>query len=197
MGSNLEGMVALVTGSGRGMGRSHANLLAERGADVIVHDINPDSVAETAELVRSNGRRAGQIITDVRNVGEFTAKISEQELELGKIDILVNNAGVSGNKLAVEDITEEIYNNLFDIQVRGSFFAVQAVLPGMKSRKYGKIINISSIYAMGGSSFASHYAAAKSALSGFTKSWAREFALGKSAAMRWRRFYTYRYDAWK
>ena len=176
MGSSLEGMVALVTGSGRGMGRSHAGLLAERGADVIVHDINPDSVAETAELVRSNGRRAGQIIADVRNLGEFTAKISEQELELGKIDILVNNAGVSGNKLAVEDITEEIYNNLFDIQVRGSFFAVQAVLPGMKSRKYGKIINISSIYAMGGSSFASHYAASKSALSGFTKSWAREFA---------------------
>ena len=176
MGSNLKGMVALVTGSGRGMGRSHASLLAERGADVIVHDINPDSVAETLELVRSNGRRAGQIIADVRNVEEFTAKISEQELELGKIDILVNNAGVSGNKLAVEDITEEIYNNLFDIQVRGSFFAVQAVLPGMKSREYGKIINISSIYAMGGSSFASHYAAAKAALSGFTKSWAKEFA---------------------
>jgi len=176
MGSNLDGMVALVTGSGRGMGRCHADLMASRGADVIVHDINEDNANDTADMVRGHGRKASVIIADVRDVPDFTAKIGEAEAEHGKIDILVNNAGVSGRKLPVEDIDEEIYDTLFDIQVRGAFFAARAVLPGMKARKYGKIINISSIYAMGGSSFASHYAAAKSALSGFTKSWAREFA---------------------
>jgi 3-oxoacyl-[acyl-carrier protein] reductase len=176
MGGSLDGMVALVTGSGRGMGRSHAVLMASRGADIIVHDINPENAAETAEQVRDLGRSANVIIADVRDTKSFCSKILEAEESHGKIDILVNNAGVSGNKLSVEDIDEEIYDALFDIQVRGAFFALRAVLPGMKSRKYGKIINISSIYAMGGSSFASHYAAAKSALSGFTKSWAREFA---------------------
>ena len=155
------------------------------------------TLLQKRELVRSNGRRAGQIIADVRNVEEFTAKISEQELELGKIDILVNNAGVSGNKLAVEDITEEIYNNLFDIQVRGSFFAVQAVLPGMKSREYGKIINISSIYAMGGSSFASHYAAAKPRFPVSLRVGLGIRALENLLQCGGARFYTYRYDAGK
>ncbi len=158
------------------MGRSHALLMSERGADVIVHDIKEDGAAETAEMVQKNGRKASVLIADVRNIPDFTAKIGEAEAEHGKIDILVNNAGVSGNKLAIEDVTEDIFDQMFDVQVKGSFFATQAVLPGMKQRKSGRIVIISSIYAMGGSSFASHYAAAKAALSGFTKAWARELA---------------------
>ena len=102
--------------------------------------------------------------------------LSHAQNRLAGVDILVNNAGVSGQKLPMEDVDEEAFDRMFDIQVRGSFFATQAVLPGMKQRKSGRIIMISSIYAMGGSSFASHYAAAKAALSGFTKAWAREFA---------------------
>jgi 3-oxoacyl-[acyl-carrier protein] reductase len=178
MAVTLEGKTALITGSGRagGMGRSHAVLMAERGADVIVHDINEDGANETAELVRANGQKASTLIADVRDVPDFTAKIKEAEAEHGKIDILVNNAGVTGNKLAMEDVDEAIFDQMFGVQVRGAFFATQAVLPGMKARKQGSIIMISSIYAMGGSEFASHYAAAKAALSGFTKAWAREFA---------------------
>jgi len=181
MAVTLEGKTALITGSGRagGMGRSHAVLMAERGADVIVHDINEDGANETAELVRANGQKASTLIADVRDVPDFTAKIKEAEAEHGKIDILVNNAGVTGNKLAMEDVDEAIFDQMFGVQVRGAFFATQAVLPGMKARKQGSIIMISSIYAMGGSEFASHYAAAKAALSGFTKAWAREFASHK------------------
>ncbi|MGB0577357.1 MAG: SDR family NAD(P)-dependent oxidoreductase [Alphaproteobacteria bacterium] len=181
MAITLEGKTALITGSGRagGMGRSHAVLMAERGADVIVHDINEDGANETAELVRANGQKASTLIADVRDVPDFTAKIKEAEAEHGKIDILVNNAGVTGNKLAMEDVDEAIFDQMFGVQVRGAFFATQAVLPGMKARKQGSIIMISSIYAMGGSEFASHYAAAKAALSGFTKAWAREFASHK------------------
>lgn len=174
--NSLEGKTALITGSGGGMGRSHALLMSERGADIIVHDIKEDGAAETAEMVQKNGRKASVLIADVRDVPDFTAKINAAEAEHGKIDILVNNAGVSGNKLAIEDVTEEIFDQMFDIQVRGAFFATKAVLPGMKQRKSGRIIMISSIYAMGGSDFASHYAAAKAALSGFTKAWARELA---------------------
>lgn len=174
--NSLEGKTALITGSGGGMGRCHALLMSERGADIIVHDIKEDGAAETAEMVQKNGRKASVLIADVRDVPDFTAKINAAEAEHGKIDILVNNAGVSGNKLAIEDVTEEIFDQMFGIQVRGAFFATKAVLPGMKQRKSGRIIMISSIYAMGGSDFASHYAAAKAALSGFTKAWARELA---------------------
>jgi 3-oxoacyl-[acyl-carrier protein] reductase len=181
MAVTLEGKTALVTGSGTvgGMGRSHAVLMSERGADVIVHDINEDGANKTAELVRANGQKASTLIADVRDVPGFTAKIKEAEAEHGKIDILVNNAGVTGNKLAMEDVDEAIFDQMFGVQVRGAFFATQAVLPGMKARKHGSIIMISSIYAMGGSDFASHYAAAKAALSGFTKAWAREFSAHK------------------
>ena len=176
MAITLEGKTALITGSGGGMGRSHAVLMSERGADVIIHDIKEDGANETAELVRANGQKASVLIADVRDVPEFTSKINQAEAEHGKIDVLVNNAGVSGNKLSVEDIDEVVFDQMFGIQVRGSFFATKAVLPGMKARKSGSIVVISSIYAMGGSEFASHYAAAKAALSGFTKAWAREFA---------------------
>ena len=176
MAITLVGKTALITGSGGGMGRSHALLMSERGADIIVHDIKEDGANETAEMVRANGQKASVLIADVRDVPDFTSKINQAEDEHGKIDILVNNAGVSGNKLSVEDIDEVVFDQMFGIQVRGSFFATKAVLPGMKARKSGSIVVISSIYAMGGSEFASHYAAAKAALSGFTKAWAREFA---------------------
>ncbi len=174
--NSLEGRTVLVTGSGGGMGRSHAVLMAERGADIIVHDVKAEGAEETAAMVRKNGRQASVILADVRDVPDFTAKIGEAEKVHGGIHVLVNNAGVGGKRRPVEDIDEAIFDEMFDVQVRGAFFATKAVLPGMKARESGSIVNISSIYAMGGSSFASHYAAAKAALSGFTKAWAREFA---------------------
>jgi 3-oxoacyl-[acyl-carrier protein] reductase len=172
MNKPLKGKRALVTGSGGGLGRSHAILLAERGAELIVHDIKPDGANETAELIRKNGRSATVLISNIRNVDEFTASIGK----LGKIDILVNNAGVGGRGRKIEDIDIEIFDEMFEVHVRGTFFATQAVLPQMKERKSGKIINISYIFAMGGHDSISHYAAAKSAISGFTKSWAKELA---------------------
>ena len=172
MAVSLENRRAMVTGAGGGMGRSHAVLMAERGADLVIHDIREDGALETAEMVRSHGRDAHVIACDIRDVAGFTAAVAAA----GRIDILVNNAGVGGARRRVEDVTVDIFDQMFEVHVRGTFFATQAVLPGMKERKDGKIINISSIYAMGGSDLASHYAAAKSAISGLTKSWARELA---------------------
>ncbi|MEE2996225.1 MAG: SDR family oxidoreductase [Pseudomonadota bacterium] len=172
MSVSLDGKRALITGAGGGMGRSHAILMAERGADIVIHDIKGDGAEETAEMVRGHGRDASVVVADIRDVAAFTAAIGDA----GSVDILVNNAGVGGARRAIEDINEDIYNEMFEVHVRGTFFATQAVLPAMKKKKNGKIINISSIYAMGGSQLASHYAASKSAISGFTKSWARELA---------------------
>lgn len=172
MAATLEGKRALITGAGGGMGRSHAVLMAERGADVIIHDIKGDGAEETADMVRALAREATVVVADIRDVSTFTDAIAN----VGLIDILVNNAGVGGERRSIEDIDLEAFNRMFDVHVRGTLFATQTVLPAMKKRKSGKIVNISSIFAMGGCSFASHYAAAKSAISGFTKSWARELA---------------------
>jgi len=174
--SDLAGLKVLITGSGGGMGRSHAVLMAERGADIIVHDIKREGAKETAEMVRAKGRRAEVIIADVRKIKPFQAAIVKAMDKLGGIDVLVNNAGVGGKRRTIEEIDEAAYDEMFGVQVKGAFFATQAVLPAMKKQRNGRIINISSIYAMGGNALASHYSAAKSALSGFTKSWAKELA---------------------
>ena len=176
MSVTLERKVVLITGSGSGMGRSHAVLMAERGARVVVHDIDPDRVAETADLVRAAGSPPHEICVDMRDIDALANAIEETERDYGPVDVLVNNAGIGGQGLALGDIDIATFGAMFQVHVRGTFFATRAVVPGMKARRAGKIVNISSNFAMGGSHFASHYAAAKSAISGLTKSWAREFA---------------------
>ena len=172
MDESLKGKNVLITGSGGGLGRSHAILLAEKGANIIVHDVMPDGANETAKLIRKTGQKVTVLISDIRNIEEFKDSIDK----IGKVDILVNNAGVGGKGRKIEDIDIEIFNEMFEVHVRGTFFATQAILPQMKKRKSGKIINTSSIFAMGGHETVSHYAAAKSAISGLTKSWAKELA---------------------
>lgn len=176
MSLSLEGRVALITGAGSGIGRSHAVLMAERGADLIVNDVSGDGLEETVARVAGYGGRIETIIHDVSDVDGMRDRIRTAEAAMGKIDILVNNAGVSGQRLAFEDIDETTYDRMIDINIKGGFFAAQAVVPGMKARLYGKIINTSSMYALGGNDVACHYSAAKSALSGLTNSWARELA---------------------
>ena len=176
MNRTLEEKIVLITGSGSGMGRSHAVLMAERGAKVVVHDIDPDRVAGTADLVRAAGSPPHEICVDMRDTRALADAIARTERDYGPIDVLVNNAGIGGQGLALGDIDVATFDAMFEVHVRGTFFATQAVLSGMKARRAGKIVNISSNFAMGGCHFASHYAAAKSAISGLTKSWAREFA---------------------
>jgi 3-oxoacyl-[acyl-carrier protein] reductase len=171
----LAGKIAWITGSGRGMGRAHALALAERGADILVHDILREEAHETARLVRNTGRRAlvsNADLLDLQAIGRLAAQAST---ELGPIDILVNNAGI-GQHGPIESVTPTDFQRMFDIHVRGAFFCGQSVIPAMKERRSGKIINISSIWGMNGADTASHYCGAKAALLGLTKAWAKELA---------------------
>ena len=173
--TTLANKIALITGAGDGMGRAHALLMAERGADVVVSDINAEGAERTAEEVRKRGRRAHVGVVDMADVAAVQAMAREAAESLGPIDILVNNAGY-GQRSQIEEISEADFDRMFAVHVRGSFFCAQAVIPAMKDRRYGKIVNIASMWGMTGAPVASHYCAAKAALLGFTKAWAKELA---------------------
>lgn len=173
--ATLAGKIALITGSGDGMGRAHALLMAERGADIVVADIDGEKAEATGRSVRDLGRRAHVAKVDMADVDAVLAMVGEAAADLGRVDILVNNAGF-GQRSETADISEDDFDRMFAVHVRGSFFAAQAVVPAMKEAHYGKIINISSMWGMTGAPVAPHYCGAKAALLGFTKSWAKELA---------------------
>lgn len=173
---SLDGRTALITGSGGGMGGRHATMLAERGAQVIVLDRDQAAADAIVDEISKAGGKGMAVAVDATDIPALQTAIRDAATALGPIDILVNNAGIGGQGLAIEDIDEATFDAMVAVNMKASFFATQAVVPTMKERRYGKIINISSNFAMGGAPFASHYAACKSALSGFVKSWARELA---------------------
>jgi 3-oxoacyl-[acyl-carrier protein] reductase len=171
----LDGKVALITGAGRGMGRSHAEMLAAHGAAIVAQDIDAGLVAETVERVHAAGGEARSFVCDVADVPALTGLIGEAEAATGHIDILVNNAGID-RMATIEEIDEAAFDRMLGVHVKGSFFAARAVVPGMKQRRAGKIVNIASTAGMTGIGGDSHYSAAKAALLGLTKAWAKELA---------------------
>jgi 3-oxoacyl-[acyl-carrier protein] reductase len=173
--SDLKGKVAIITGAGAGMGKAHAQLMAERGATIIAQDIDGERAEATADLVRRQGGNAFVVACDVADTVALTKALTDAVKKSGRVDILVNNAGIGGEPI-IEDTTEEHFDRMFAVHVRGSFFAGKAVIPVMKQQKSGKIINISSIWGMVGHHYASPYCAAKAALLGLTKAWAKELA---------------------
>ena len=173
---DLNGKVAFITGSGRGMGQSHAVVFAQRGAKVVVHDLVAERASETCGLVKSAGGECISICADVSDVRAMQEAVRSAEDAFGKIDILVNNAGISAERSGIEGITEELFDRMIGIHLKGTVFTTQAVIPGMKARRSGKIIDIASIWGMTGHHFGATYCAAKAALLGLTKAWAKEFA---------------------
>ncbi|MDO9413509.1 MAG: SDR family oxidoreductase [Pseudolabrys sp.] len=166
----LTGKVALVTGGASGIGAAIAAELVARGATVAISDIDEGKL----EAARAKGLIALRV--DNCSVAGIKQAVQALEAQTGGIDILVNNAGISGHSLSLEDVDESGFAAMFDTHVKGAFFFAQAIVPGMKARGAGRIINMSSNFAMTGSPNMSHYVAAKSALLGLTKAWAREFA---------------------
>ena len=170
----FEDKVALITGSGSGIGRATAGILAERGADIIVHDINKEGAEETAEQVRSHGRRVEVSICDVSDVNAMRKTVTDTAFE--HIDILVNNAGIPSDRCSLEEVTEEMFARSFEVHVKGTLFTTQAVVPGMKERKFGKIVNLSSIQGISGFTQAATYNGAKAAVLAMAQGWAKELA---------------------
>jgi 3-oxoacyl-[acyl-carrier protein] reductase len=176
MSPSLDGYAVLITGGGTGLGLSHARILGRRGAKVAITDFKDDNLDQAAASLKRDGIEVLCLKADNRMIKEVKAAAARAEAEFGKIDVLVNNAGISGMMAHVEDVDEASFDNLFDTHVKGAFFAVQAVVPGMKKRRFGRIINTGSTFNMTGSQAMSHYTGAKGALTALARAWALEFA---------------------
>jgi NAD(P)-dependent dehydrogenase (short-subunit alcohol dehydrogenase family) len=176
MPNSLDGYAVLITGGTTGLGLSHARVIGGRGAKVAITDFQQENLDQAKAELKRQGIAALCLKADNRIVAEVKAAAAAAEAEFGKIDVLVNNAGISGMMAHVEQVDEAFFDSLFDTHVKGAFFAVQAVVPGMKRRQFGRIINTGSTFAMIGSEAMSHYTGAKGALTALTRAWAREFA---------------------
>jgi 3-oxoacyl-[acyl-carrier protein] reductase len=173
---SLSGKIALVTGGGRGIGRAISLALARAGADVAVNYRERRDDADSAvSEIQSTGRRAVAIQADVSHGAEVTALVSAAESQLGPIEILINNAGKILIQ-SIEQMREEDWNEMIAVNLTSCFLVTQAVLPGMRARHWGRIVNISSVAAQAGSIVGVHYAASKAGMLGLTRSYARVLA---------------------
>jgi meso-butanediol dehydrogenase/(S,S)-butanediol dehydrogenase/diacetyl reductase len=172
---SLEGKVALVTGGNRGIGRGIALTLAGEGADVAVAARDLTKSQEVAQEIKKLGRRAIAIKADIAKWDQVQTMVKQTMDELGKIDISVHVAGVI-SVAPVEELEEEAWDLVMDVNVKGTFLCCKAVIPHMKQQGGGKIINMGSIGGKTGFPTLAHYNASKFAVIGFTHALALELA---------------------
>lgn len=173
---NLNGKTAIVTGAGSGIGAAAAVMLAGEGATLGVHDISPEKAEATCAAIMAAGGSAKPVISDISDIEATRAAFARAEADFGAIDILVNNAGITSDFCPLEEATPEMFERSIAVHVRGTLFATQAVVPGMKARGGGRIVNVSSISGTVGNPMATTYNAAKGAIAAMTKGWAKELA---------------------
>ena len=176
MNIDLSGRVALVTGSTRGIGRSIAGTLAGCGASVAVVGRDRERASAAAdEIARDQGTTARGFACDVSDAAQAAAMVDAVEKELGSCDILVNNAGLTRDNLLIR-LKDDDWDAVIDANLRGAFAAIRAASRGMMKRRWGRIINISSVVGIMGNKGQANYAASKAGLIGLTKSVAQELA---------------------
>jgi 3-oxoacyl-[acyl-carrier protein] reductase len=173
--TNFSGKVAIVTGSNQGIGKATAVALARNGAKVVLADVS-DSITEVSKKIEDVGSKALPVKCNVTN-RDSVEKMTKAVLDnYDRIDILVNNAGIYPFKPFAE-MTEEDWDNVFNVNMKGIFHCTHAALPTMKRQSYGRIVNISSIAgAVIGFANLVHYSATKAGIVGFTRSLALEVA---------------------
>lgn len=167
---------ALITGSSRGIGRAEALRLSREGWAVCINYLERrDKAEELVDIIRSEGNIAMCMQADVSDRAAVNAMVAEAESQLGRIELLVNNAGIAKQCL-FQDMTEEYWRHMFDVNLNGIFNTTQAVLPKMLHEHSGCIINTSSIWGQHGASCEVAYSATKHAIIGLTRSLAQELA---------------------
>ena len=173
---DLKGRVALVTGSSRGIGRAIALGLAEAGADIVLNFLSRSAEAQAVEVeIRRLDRRCVCIQADVSSSSDVQRLVGVGQDRLGPIDILVNNAGISRPQ-PIEEITEQDWGEVIAANLTSCFLVTQAVLPGMRARRWGRIVNLSSVAAQVGGVVGPHYAASKAGILGLTHFYAQRLA---------------------
>ncbi len=171
---SVEGKVALITGSGSGMGRATSYVFAEAGAKVVVSDINKKQIEEvSSEINSSNGTCLKQIldVTNQENINEVIANVIE---EFGQLDILINNAGISIPTTIDDENYEESWDRTFNVLLKGQVNLIRAALPFIRESDCGRIVNISSTEGLGATPRISPYTSAKHGVIGLTRSLAVE-----------------------
>ncbi len=172
----LKNQVALVTGSGRGIGRAIAQLFAKEGAAVFLTARTEKELAATAEEISGNGGRAAYATADLSRPDDCERVVAAAQKKFGTIDILVNNAGHYGPVVPVEEYPLEEFDRVISVHLRAAFLLSKLVLPGMYAKQSGVILNISSLSAKAAYAWGSAYAAAKAGMLGLTRVTAAEGA---------------------
>lgn len=176
MNSEIRGKVALVTGSSRGIGRAIAIALAHAGVNVAVNYNKSKNLGnEVSNKLLEYNVESICVGGDVSKASDVSRIVTKIEKELGKIDILVNAAGI-GLLKSIEMITEQDWDETINSNLKSAFLVIQAVLPNMRSRKWGRIINLSSLAALTGGTVGAHYASSKAGIIGLTHYYASQLS---------------------
>ena len=170
--TDLSKRVALVTGGSRGIGRAVAISLAEAGAGVAVNYLEQSTAADSVvKAIRDQGGKAAAVRADVSQAAAVARMMAEVGKALGPVDVLVNNAGI-GLVRTVDTLTEADFDLTIAVNLKSVFLCTQAVIPGMRERKWGRIVNISSGAARGAGGVGPHYNASKAGMEGMTRGYA-------------------------
>jgi len=170
---DLAGQVAVVTGGAQGIGLACASRFVQSGAKVSLWDMRQDLLDQAAQALGAN---ASSVVVDISNYDSVAKAAAEVESKLGKIDVLVNSAGIAGRNAPLDEYDLDEWRRVIEIDLNGTFYVNRAVLPGMKQRNYGRIVNIASIAGKEGNPNASAYAAAKGGVIAMTKAVGKECA---------------------
>lgn len=171
---SLKDRVAIVTGGAQGIGYAIVDMLAQRGAGIMVADVTTDKAEATAkEISDKTGRKILAISVNVAENASAKAMVDAALEQFGKVDILVNNAGITRDNLIMR-MSEEDWDAVLDINLKGAFNCSQAVVRPMMKQRYGRIINISSVSGVVGQAGQTNYSSSKAGLLGFTKALAKE-----------------------
>ena len=178
MPTRLHDRVAVVTGGGHGIGKAYCQGLAKEGAAIVVAELDAEAAQRVADDLNEFGHDALGIQTDVADQTSIQSMVERATQQFGHIDVLVNNAAIFASvpmsRLPIEEITVEEWDRMMAVNLRGMFLSSRAVLPGMKSRGWGRIINISSGRALSNTANSIHYVTSKAGVLGFTRTLARE-----------------------